>query len=547
MSDSIARRFNCLARTRVISFVLFAFLAFLTLPLFGQADRSVFTPDVRFANSGSTAAQSAFLHGLTQLHNFEYQTAAEDFRRAQAIDPNFAMAYWGEAMTYNHPVWYQQQRPPAQAILKKLGDTEEARLAKCGTERERDYMRAVDIQYFGDGTKYERDFKYADAMAKLYWKYPDDVDAGAFYALALLGTAHYGRDFAIYMRALAVLEPLFFAHPNHPGVNHYLIHSVDDPVHAPLGLAAARNYSKIALDAPHAQHMTSHIFVALGMWDDVIEANQTAVRLQNEQNTVRGLPAESCGHYVSWLEYGYLQERRMRDAKTVLTKCRDAALAAAERKDQDAFADIDDCAAMRSRYLLDSEEWDGDVAHWPSLPDDHDNPELSATLAFVESFAAIRRGDSKAAKNAYAELVAVNKAENARPLAPGATPSPEMKRLAILQQQLEALLAATEGNSDRAVGKLRQAAEAEQALPVEFGPPFIEKPTEELLGEVLLSAGRAGEAKAAFEASLGSAPERTQSLLGLSRAFEASGDNSTAAAILDKLQRIWHEADHVRN
>jgi len=102
-----------------------------------------------FANSGSAAAQKPFLHGLAQLHNFEYETAADDFRQAQTIDLNFCMAYWGEAMTYNHPIWYQQNRRAAQAILDKLGSTEDARLAKCGTERERDYMRAVDILYFG--------------------------------------------------------------------------------------------------------------------------------------------------------------------------------------------------------------------------------------------------------------------------------------------------------------------------------------------------------------------------------------------------------------
>jgi hypothetical protein len=194
--------------------------AMLVLPLliilpsvaFEQAAPSV-PLDLHFANSGSAAAQKPFMAGLAMLHDFEYETAAQDFRLAESIDPSFCMAYWGEAMTYNHAIWYQQDRAAAQAALKKLGATEEQRLAKCGTERERDYLHAVDVLYFSEGTKYERDFLYSDAMAALYQKYPKDVNAGAFYALSIFhsayygGTARYDRDFRIYMRALAVLEP----------------------------------------------------------------------------------------------------------------------------------------------------------------------------------------------------------------------------------------------------------------------------------------------------------------------------------------------------
>ena len=171
------------------------------------------------------------------------------------------MAFWGEAMTYTHPVWIQQDLAAARAVLARLGATPEARLAKAKTERERDYLRAVEILY-GDGTKEERDFRYADAMAALHQRYPDDVDATAFYALSLLGTAHEGRDFAIYMRSAALLEEVFPTHQHHPGVLHYLIHSYDDPVHAPLGMRAARLYGSVAPNAGHALHMTSHIFVA---------------------------------------------------------------------------------------------------------------------------------------------------------------------------------------------------------------------------------------------------------------------------------------------
>ena len=131
-----------------------------------------------------------------------------------------------------------------------------------------------------------------------------------------------GRDIPTYMRAAAILEEVVCRHPNHPGAAHYLIHSYDDPAHASLGLRAARRYSKIAPDAAHAQHMTSHIFIALGMWDDVVAANETAVAVTNRSREKRGLPPVSCGHYASWLQYGYLEQGRVAEAKRLLEGCR---------------------------------------------------------------------------------------------------------------------------------------------------------------------------------------------------------------------------------
>ena len=169
------------------------------------------------------------------------------------------MAYWGEAMTYTHPVWFQQDLNAARAVLQRLAPTPAERAAKAKSDRERAYLQAVEVLY-GDGTKDERDFKYADAMAALHQKYPDDVDATAFYAVALLGTSHNGRDTATYMRAAALLEDVFPTHQHHPGVLHYLIHSYDDPVHAPLGMRAARRlWRGRAGRRPRAAHDLAHL------------------------------------------------------------------------------------------------------------------------------------------------------------------------------------------------------------------------------------------------------------------------------------------------
>src|SRR6267143_6976787 len=261
---------------------------------------------------GAPAAQVDFLRGLAQLHNFENDDAAEHFRKAEQLDPDFAMAFWGEAMTENHPVWHEQDLVTARQIFARLGATSEARLAKAPTHREKLYLHSVEILY-SDGTKEERDQKYELAMADLHQGFPNDVDGASFYALAILGSAEQGRDFGTYMRAAAVLEEIFPEHPRHPGVVHYLIHCYDDPIHAPLGLRAARIYSKVAPDAGHAQHMTSHIFLALGMWDDVVKANETAMVVVNQLRQKAGKPPLKCGHYNEWLEYGYMQQSRVAD------------------------------------------------------------------------------------------------------------------------------------------------------------------------------------------------------------------------------------------
>src|SRR5262245_50267569 len=269
---------------------------------------------VAFANSGAARAQADFLDGMALLHDFEYPAARAAFQRAQAADSGFGMAFWGEAMTFNHPIWMQQDLEAARAALKKLAPTPGARRAKAKTEREKGYLDAIEVLY-GEGGKEERDFRYEDAMAKLHRSYPDDVDATAFYGLSILGTAHGGRDVAAYMRAAGVLEEAWPDHRDHPGLVHYLIHSYDDPAHAPLGLRAARIYAQIAPDAAHAQHMTSHIFLPLGMWPETVGANVAAIADVDRTRKAEGKSPLCCGHYPSWLGYAYLQLGQMEKAR----------------------------------------------------------------------------------------------------------------------------------------------------------------------------------------------------------------------------------------
>ncbi len=494
-----------------------------------------------FANSGAAAAQETFLRGLALLHNFEYPDAAEQFREAQKIDPDFAMAYWGEAMTCTHPVWMQQDLPAARAALGRLGATPEARAAKAKTEREREYLRTVEVLY-GNGTKNERDFLFSDAMAALHQRYPDDVDATAFYALSILGTAHEGRDFATYMRSAALLEEVFPTHQHHPGVLHYLIHSYDDPIHAPLGVRAARLYGAVAPNAGHALHMTSHIFVALGLWDDVIAANEQAMRVVNQQRADRGQTPKTCGHYVTWLHYAFLQERRFDDAKGQLDACRRMAVQQfSDHPDPDTSI-VPYYAEMRLFHWIETGRWD--AADAITIPRDR-YPDARFLEAYGEALAA-SGGELKAFQSAAARL-----RERQRDLLAQIEKKKESVRIdrrnaEIAVQQIDALVRIKEGKRDEGIALLRKVAEAEAALPLEFGPPAIQKPTSELLGDELLALGRNAEAEQAYQSTLARAPGRTRSLQGLLRVQQALGKTEAAARTQGQLGRYVRTAAATR-
>jgi len=487
-----------------------SFLALLltALPLLAQNPAQ---PDdvgeVAFANSGAAEAQGPFRRGLALLHNFEYPVAAEEFRKAQELDPSFAMAYWGEAMTKTHPIWFQQDAEAARAILQRLGATPAERLAKAKTERERDYLRAIDVLY-GEGSKNERDFKFAEAMGALHARYPDDVDAAVFHGLAILGTAHQGRDFATYMRAAAILEAVYPANPRHPGVLHYLIHSYDDPIHAPLGLRAARVYGSVAPNAGHALHMTSHIFVAMGMWDDVIDANRRAVDVVNRQRAARNRQAADCGHYPTWLHYGYLQKNDAASARKALDACRASALEtpfqSAGQMDSKRSR-VDEYAAMRAHHVASGHALT--AADAVTIPDGADFVDARYTVAYGDVLAAAQRKDDAALKSAvtrlrdlHAGVLAATQQDD--------NPSARL-RADVMLQQSEALLLAAAGKRDEAIALLESAKKTEESMPFDFGPPAIAKPAAELLGDHLLAANRPADAESAYRAALSRVPGRT--------------------------------------
>ncbi len=454
---------------------------------------------IDFPTSATTPhAQQHFIQGVLLLHSFEYADAREEFQQASKLAPHFAMAYWGEALTYTHPVWVQQDLPSARAALNRLAPTPEGRRALAPTEREKDYLQSVELLY-GAGDKIARDFAYANAMERLMKKYPADLEAASLYAVALLGTCEYERQPAVYMRAAAVAEEVFAKNPEHPGAIHYLIHAYDDPIHAPLGLRAARVYGKVAGSASHAQHMPSHIFFALGMWDEAIAANIASVAVADERIKRKGLTSTDRNyHSLTWLEYAYLQEGRVDEARQLLATI-----------DQP-----DPLKHMRAIFAVETGEWDHspadiDLAHGDLL--------TNVSILNVEGLVHLSHGRLAEARECAAaakKLVASpgrTSSETAMSM-PRAEPPSTNKLVQIMVSQLDAAILGAGGKASDGFAILAQAAADEDALTFEFGPPMPPKPTHELYGELLLKAGKTREAQQQFQRALQRAPGRRLSL-----------------------------------
>src|SRR5215207_115214 len=272
---------------------------------------------IDFPTSGPAEAQKHFIEGVLLLHSFEYARARRAFAEASRIAPDFALAYWGEAMTHDHRIWGEQDRSAGMAALGRLGPTAAERRAKAPTEREKMYLDAVEKLY-EEGTELQVAGAYSTAMAALAKRFPADLEAQALYSLSILGLTGTTRNTENYMKAAAVAEQIYKKNPLHPGALHYLIHSYDDPTHASLGLRAARAYGTVARSASHAQHMPSHIFFALGMWEDSITANTASMKTARDEG-VGGY------HPLHWLEHAYMQIGRDDEAAKLLAIVEDDA------------------------------------------------------------------------------------------------------------------------------------------------------------------------------------------------------------------------------
>jgi tetratricopeptide (TPR) repeat protein len=466
---------------------------------------------INFPSSAKPAAQAPFLTGVKALYNFEFDIAGDAFRETQKADPAFALGYWGEAMSYNHPLWAQQDLPAARKALEKLAPTAAARAAKAPAGKERDLIEAEEV-LFGAGDKLTRDIAYSQAMGRMHAKYPADDEIACMYALSLLGTARPGdKTTRNSMQAAAIVQDIFDRHPQHPGAAHFIIHSFDDPDHAILSLKAARAYSKIAPSAAHALHMPSHIFVQLGMWDDVIASNVVAYKAADDLATAKNLPrGREDFHTLSWLQYAYLQEGKFDEAQ----KCVDQAKAVAAK---DLSAGVrDGYAAMVARQVLESEKWEKLALSTASVKDGGaPGYDGNAAYVFAAGFSAAHLGDQDTARHALEILTAMEKQ------ASSGSNAYRSKPISVMAKELASGIAHMEKNTAEAERLLKEATAIEATLDAPSGPPEPIKPSFELYGEFLASQGRTQEAAAQFQQALLRMPNRRISVMALAKTTPA--------------------------
>lgn len=457
-------------------------------------------------------AKPAFQEAMLLLHSFEYEDAADKFREAQALDPEFAMAYWGEAMCENHPLWREQNLNNAKAILEKLGATPEERRSKFKTEFEKDLFDAANILY-GKGSKRDRDIAYKDKMHELHEKYPGNHEINAFYALSLLGSVKEGRDYEVYAQGAKIAKSILNENPNHPGALHYLIHSYDDPDNAHKALEAANSYSQVAPDAGHALHMPSHIYVALGMWDEVIKSNQASWKASVDRKNNKELDNDALNyHALKWLMYGYLQKGDFDSARTLLNDMQNYCYTLSSMNS------VSHLIMMKAPYIIETSSYQEELIH-----DTIDYKQYGfynyAVDRFLMGYTAFELKDRLSlTQNIDSLNQHINNHVNAAitgsaPLCSGAyandAPSQlKIDRAKVMLHELEACLAWHDNNIAVAESKFLQATELKQSTSYNYGPPEIVLPSNELFGQFLLTQNRYAEARTQFEKVLERAPGR---------------------------------------
>ena len=484
---------------------------------------------VEFPTSGSKEAQAHFLRGLAALHSFWYEEALEAFRESTKVDPDFAMGYWGEAMTYNHPLWSEQDIATARTALLKIKDTPKL------TERERLYIMAVRMLY-GEGNKPARDAAYASAMEQIYLKYPEDLDAAAFYSLSLLGMTGGGKGYRLQAKAGAIALDVYQKNPNHPGAAHYIIHAFDDPDHAILALPAARRYASIAPEAHHARHMPSHIFLQLGMWPEAAASNEAAWESSDAWMKRKNLsPSVRDYHSLHWLLYVYLQQNRYNDAEKLLNVMKKVMSESTyDNKLRPGYYE-NNYANMAAAFVVETERWNLATELFPenkpagtseqtTMSGSHGshNPAQGAgpTATLRTSSASVIlplfiRGLAAAATgSAVDQSIAALQAARASHSSPGAQ---------IMELEIAALSASMKKDHAKAIELMIKATALEEAMNPPYGPPGLIKPSHELFGEILLRAERPREAAEQFKVALLRQPNRARSLLGASRAAGQMG------------------------
>ena len=509
---------------------------------------------VDFKVSGAPEMRSEFIRGVALLHSFFYEEARRIFTSVAEQDPNCAMAQWGIAMTWWHPIWTP---PTSDEMRAGKAAIEKAMAMKAGTDLERGFITALNSYYntpdsptaglvgqscHGPVGAPDRVVAYEKAMRRLSEKYPDDFEAQTFYAFAILALGYAtptDTTLAKQLQAAALLEKLWKKNPNHPGVTHYLIHSYDYPALAERGLPAARSYGSIAPWVPHALHMPSHIFTRLGMWEESIAANRSSADASRAYAAMRHRDATEAEelHALDYMAYSYLQEGQDAKAKEIV----DFAATVRKTNPELEFSGAYALAAIPSRYALERNAWSEAAAlPIPSIPHWSSFPFMEALIEYAHALGRAHTGDLEGARKAMDRMRQLR----------DATSDPKFdyfKRQ--LDQQVQAAsawVAYGENKKEDAVTMLRRAADAEDILGKHPVSPGALVPAREQLGDLLLTLNRSKEAQQEFEAALKIYPGRFRGLYGAAHAAEQIGEKEQANHYYAKLIAQTAKADGSR-
>ena len=496
---------------------------------------------VDLSTSCNARAQTLISRAAAMLHSFGYEEARLTFREAAIADPTCGMAHWGVARTWYHPIW----APPSADELRQGAAALDMALATgAKTQRERDYINSLAVFYKDWNTvdHTTRAKAYEQALAKVSERYPGDDEAAIFHALQLVAVGYLDPTDKTYQwqrQGAEILNRLLPQHPSHPGVAHYIIHSVDYPSTAELGLPAARAYAKIAPDSSHALHMPSHIFTRLGLWDDSIVSNTAAARsaIAQAQRLHGGGGAFDQLHAIDYLVYAYLQEARDVSAQELVTE-----LTAITRLDENQFAAAYAFAATPARWALERHDWKAAAVLelQPAWFPWNQFRNVEALVYYARAVGAARAGDAAAARRSVERIGAIRKA------LPVTRDYDWAGSIGAQWEAASALIAFAEGNKDEGLRLLRAAADHEDAVDKHPVTPGALLPAREILADLLLENGAAPEALKEYQAVLKIAPRRFNATAGAAMAADKAGDSGQSRAYTLQLLEIAKNADTLR-
>ena len=481
-----------------------------------------------FPTSASEEAQKHFDLGVGYLHSFGWKQARGEFRKAQEIEPDFALAYWGEAFTYNHPLIPVLQDPDSpKETLNRLGTTSEERLSKAPTQREKGFVRAAEAFAFTEGSLGDKRLAWMYAMQDLYEDFPEDREVAAFTAVSMLSGATVSQDdrvlnnfltesgTEISMQAGAIAMDLFRENPNHPGAAHYIIHSFDHPTYAPLALTAAEKYASIAPAVSHARHMPTHIFIQHGMWDKVAEWNDSAFQAGWDLWE----PGDAAGdqnHSSDWGQYGDIQLGHFDRSEMWINRAGD--VLANNPGDPRSTGTL---KTMKARHIIETEQW-----QTYELTDSLSSDELLAL-----GLSAANLGDLDLAQSVADRLEAL------------ASQTPDNTTLNLISMEVSALTMFKKGQEEEAIELLMDAISIAESQSPPRGAASPLKPVHELAGDLLLTMGSHENAATFYEASLGRMANRPRALLGAARSYAGMDDDYNARQRYQAFYSLWKDND----